>query len=436
MQQSVTNESGTDTRAAAGRPPSFAQERMWFLDRLEGGESTAYVTTPMWWVRGPLDQGRFEQALARVVARHETLRSRFTDLDGAPRVLVADHADIPVDWRDATGAEQVDQEARAEAGKPFDLSRGPLLRIVVWRLGDHEHVLLAAMHHIISDAWSAGLFVRELAALYDGATLPELPCTYTRFAAEQRQELDDDALNADLAFWRERLGGLPVLELPVDRARPVRPSWVGATYAFDLEPELVAGLERLGREQGATLFMTLLAAFEVLIGGWSGQCDFGVGTPVAGRGRPEVENLVGLFVNTLVVRADLSGDPTFTELLARVRDHSLDALDHQNVPYERVVRELRPERPDTDSLIDTWFAMQNVPDAGEDTGTLRFDDFDTDRPRALFSLSLFAQPRRDGAMAMTFVYGTDVFDEVSVGRLVGRCRALLAAVVASPGVRV
>ncbi|MEG8277210.1 non-ribosomal peptide synthetase [Streptomyces sp. AHA2] len=436
MEQSATNALGTDTRAGAGRPPSFAQERMWFLDRLAGGHSTAYVSTPMWWVRGPLDRTRFEWALARVAARHETLRSRFTDLDGVPRVLVDDHVGIPVQWREATDAAQVDREARAEADRPFDLSRGPLLRIVLWRLGDHEHVLLAAMHHIISDAWSAGLLVKELGALHDGAALPELPCTYTRFAAEQRQELEGEALHADLAFWRERLGGLPVLELPVDRARGVRPSWAGATCSFELDPELVAGLERLGREHGATLYMTLLAVFEVLIGGWCGQSDFGVGTPVAGRGRPEVEHLVGLFVNTLVVRADLSGDPAFTELLARVRDHTLDALDHQHVPYERVVRELRPGRPDTDSLIDAWFAMQNVPDTGDDTGTLHFSDFDTDRPRALFSLSLFAQPRRDGGMSMTFVYATDVFDAVSVGRLVARCRGVLAAVVASPGVRV
>ncbi|WNO70377.1 non-ribosomal peptide synthetase [Streptomyces sp. AM8-1-1] len=413
---------------------SFAQDRMWFLDRLEGGRSTAYVATPMWRMHGPLDRKRLELALSRLVARHQSLRMRFVERDGTPRVLVADRLDARIDWRDAATAAEVEAEAAAEAGEPFDLTTGPLFRVVVWRLSDTEHVLLAAMHHIVSDGWSISLFVRDLGAFYDGDTLPELSLPYTEFADWQRRELGGDGVAGELGFWRERLSGLPVLELPVDRVRPVQPSWVGGTCEFSLEPELVAALERLGREHNATLYMTLLAAFQVLVGQWSGQCDFGVGTPVAGRGRPEVEGVIGLFVNTLVMRADLSGDPTFTELLARVRDHTLDALDHQDVPYEQVVRELRPERSDTDSLIDTWFAMQNVPD-DQGTGTLRFTDYETDRPRPLFSVSLFAQPR-DDEMAMTLVYRADVFDEVSIGRLVERCRVLLAGVVASPGVRV
>ncbi|MFG2608508.1 condensation domain-containing protein, partial [Streptomyces sp. NPDC048514] len=432
MQRPGTNEHRTTARAEAGLTPSFAQERMWFLDRLAGGRSTAYVSTPMWWLRGPLDRARLDRALTQVVARHESLRSCFAERDGSARVFVADRMDLRIDWRQAADVAQIDEEARAEADKPFDLTRGPLLRVVVWRLSDTEHVLLAATHHIVSDAWSNGLFVRELGALHDGEQLPELPMSYSRFAQSQRQDLEGDRLTADLGYWRERLSGLPVLELPTDRPRPERPTSAAATYDFTLEPELVAGLERLGREHGATLYMTLLAAFQVLLGQWSGQHDFGIGTPVAGRTRPEVENLIGLFVNTLVVRADLSDDPTFVELLTRVRDHTLDALDHQDVPYERVVRELRPERPDTDSLIDAWFAMQNVPAAGQGTGSLRFTDFDSDRPRALFALSLFAQPCDEG-MSMTFVYRTDLFDEVSVGRLVGRCRSLLGAVVAGPG---
>ncbi|MDX2593048.1 amino acid adenylation domain-containing protein [Streptomyces sp. WI03-4A] len=435
MQRSGTNRLRTDGHHEIGRRPSFAQERMWFLDRLEGGRSTAYVTTPMWWVRGPLEPAALERALSLLVARHETLRTRFTERDGAAWSLVAESADVTVDWRRATSVEQIDEEARVEAARPFDLSTGPLLKVVVWKLSETTHVLLAAVHHIVSDGWSTGVLVRELATLHEGAALPELPLTYSQYAEEQRQELDRGRLSEGLAYWRERLGGLPALELPTDRPRPVRAGWSGATYGFRLEPELVAGLERLGREHGATLYMTLLAVFQVLLGQWSGQRDFGVGTPVAGRSRPEVENLIGLFVNTLVVRAELADDPTFAELLRRVRDQTLDALDHQDVPYERVVRELRPERQDTDSLIDAWFAMQNLPDAGPRTGTLQFSDFDSDRPNALFALSLFAQPGDDGT-AMTVVYRTDLFDEVSVSRLVRRCRELLAAVVAEPGVRV
>ncbi|MFF4842933.1 condensation domain-containing protein, partial [Streptomyces collinus] len=434
MQRSGTNRLRTDGHHEIGRRPSFAQERMWFLDRLEGGRSTAYVTTPMWWVRGPLEPAALERALSLLVARHETLRTRFTERDGAAWSLVAESADVTVDWRRATSVEQIDEEARVEAARPFDLSTGPLLKVVVWKLSETTHVLLAAVHHIVSDGWSMGVLVRELATLHEGAALPELPLTYSQYAEEQRQELDRGRLSEGLAYWRERLGGLPALELPTDRPRPVRAGWSGATYGFRLEPELVAGLERLGREHGATLYMTLLAVFQVLLGQWSGQRDFGVGTPVAGRSRPEVENLIGLFVNTLVVRAELADDPTFAELLRRVRDQTLDALDHQDVPYERVVRELRPERQDTDSLIDAWFAMQNLPDAGPRTGTLQFSDFDSDRPNALFALSLFAQPGDDGT-AMTVVYRTDLFDEVSVSRLVRRCRELLAAVVAEPGVR-
>ncbi len=433
MQTGKTN-LGPEGCAEVDHALSFAQDRMWFLDRLEGGRSTAYVATPMWRVHGPLDRERLEFALSRLVARHQSLRMRFVERDGTPRVLVADRLDARIDWRDAATAAEVETEAAAEAGEPFDLTTGPLFRVVVWRLSDTEHVLLAAMHHIVSDGWSISLFVRDLGALYDGDTLPELSLPYTEFADWQRRELGGDGVAGELGYWRERLSGLPVLELPVDRARPVQPSWVGGTKEFSLDPELVAALERLGREHNATLYMTLLAAFQVLVGQWSGQCDFGVGTPVAGRGRPEVEGVIGLFVNTLVMRADLAGDPTFVELLARVRDHTLDALDHQDVPYEQVVRELRPERSDTDSLIDTWFAMQNVPD-DQGIGTLRFTDYETGRPRALFAVSLFAQPR-DDEMAMTLVYRTDVFDEVSIGRLVERCRVLLARVVGSPGVRV
>ncbi|WP_328540611.1 non-ribosomal peptide synthetase [Streptomyces sp. NBC_00344] len=433
--QTGTNNLRAEGCAEVDHALSFAQNRMWFLDRLEGGRSTAYVATPMWRVHGPLERDRLDEALRRLVGRHESLRTRFVESDGVPRALVADRVDVRISWRDAADVAEVEQQARAEADAPFDLSSGPLFRVLVWRLSETEHVLLAAMHHIVSDGWSMGLFIRELGALYDGTTLPELPLSYSDFAEEQRRELQGDRLNRELGYWRERLAGLPVLELPVDRVRPVQPSWVGGTCEFSLDPELVAGLERLGREHGATLYMTLLSVFQVLLGQWSGQCDFGVGTPVAGRSRPEVENLIGLFVNTLVVRADLAGDPTFAELLDRVREHTLDALDHQDVPYEQVVRELRPERSDTDSLIDAWFAMQNVPAEHRATGTLRFTDFETDRPRALFGLSLFAQPR-DGGMAMTVVYRTDLFDEVSIGRLVARCRELLGVVVASPGVRV
>ncbi|MCZ7436789.1 amino acid adenylation domain-containing protein [Micromonospora sp. WMMC241] len=414
---------------------SFSQHRMWFLDRLDGGRGTAYVTTPMWRVHGPLDRARLQAALDTVVARHDALRAVFEERDGTPRVTLARSADVTIDWRAATSSEEIVGQAAAEADRPFDLAAGPLLRVVVWRLTDTEHVLLAAMHHIVSDAWSVGLLARELATAHAGEPLPDLPVRYVDHAERQRRELDGDRLGDDLAYWRGQLAGLPALTLPTDRPRPEQSGHAAATSEFVVGPDLVAGLHRLGREHGATLYMTLLAAFQVLLGRWSGQSDFGVGSPVAGRNRPEVENLIGLFVNTVVVRARLAGDPTFVELLGRVRDDALDALDHQEVPYERVVRELRPERPDTDSLIDAWFAMQNVPSEGPSAGPLRFTDFETDRPRALFSVSLFAQPRGD-ELAMTVVYRADLFDPATIDRLVRRWREVLAAVVADPETRV
>ncbi|MFJ6198027.1 amino acid adenylation domain-containing protein [Micromonospora sp. NPDC092111] len=415
--------------------PSFAQHRMWFLDRLSGGRDTAYVATPMWRVHGRLDRDRLERAVAALAARHDSLRTTFVERDGVPLARVAGQLHPRVDWRTATSADEVDRQAEVEAGRSFDLTTGPLWRVVVWRLSETEHVLLVAIHHIVSDGWSMGLLVRELGALHDGDALPDLPTRYADFAPAQRRELDGDRLAGDVAYWRDRLAGLPALTLPADGPRPAPPSHAGATREFTLDPDLVDGLRRLSRDHGGTLYMTLLAAFQVLLGRWSGQTDFGIGTPVAGRNRPEVENLIGLFVNTLVMRADLAGDPTFAELLARVRDDALDALDHQDVPYERVVRELRPERPDTDTLIDAWFAMQNVPTADGPGGTLRFTDFETDRPKALFAVSLFAQPRGD-ELVMTVVYRTDLFDAATVERLVGRCRELLAAVVADPNVRI
>ncbi|MFD3440663.1 condensation domain-containing protein, partial [Streptomyces sp. NPDC058685] len=211
MQTGTTN-LGPEGCAEVDHALSFAQDRMWFLDRMAGGRSTAYVATPMWRVHGPLDRKRLELALSRLVARHQSLRMRFVERDGAPRVLVADRLDARIDWRDAATAAEVEAEAAAEAGEPFDLTTGPLFRVVVWRLSDTEHVLLAAMHHIVSDGWSISLFVRDLGALYDGDTLPELSLPYTEFADWQRRELGGVGAAGELGYWRERLSGLPVLE--------------------------------------------------------------------------------------------------------------------------------------------------------------------------------------------------------------------------------
>ena len=413
--------------------PSFAQQRMWFLDDIEGGRSSSYVATPMWHVHGPLDRERWEHAVAGLVARHDVLRTTFRRHDGEPVAVIGDRVEIAVDWRHTDSATEAARQAEAEALIPFDLGTGPLLRVVVWQLGETEHVLLVAMHHIVSDGWSMGVLIRELSVLYDGGTPPEPPIRYADFAAWQRHEVQADG--DGVGYWRDRLAGLGPIELPTDHPRPQRPSVAGATSEFTVGAELTAGLQRLGREHGATLYMTLLAAYQVLLAQWSGGRDFGVGTPVAGRSRPEVENLIGFFVNTLVMRADLAGDPDFGTLLDVVREHTLDALDHQDVPYERVVRELRRDGQDTGpGLVDAWFAMQNVPGGDDRNGSLRFTGFDTDRPKALFAVSLFVEPRGD-ELSATVVYRSDLFDRSTIEWLIGRFRELLATVVADPSTR-
>ncbi|MFG2608541.1 condensation domain-containing protein, partial [Streptomyces sp. NPDC048514] len=418
-------------------PLSFAQEGLWFLNRLEP-DAPDYMAALAWRVEGELDRERLDQALRHLVDRHEMLRTTFPLVDAQPVQRVATRTETTSTWRDVRGLPDSLGTALRQAGdalhRPFDLETGPLFRTLVWQLGDTDHLLVLAMHHIITDGWSMGVLVRELGALYAGQPpLPELPVQYVDYADWQRQERGGDTIAHDLGYWRERLSGLPVLELPTDRPRPERPTWAGATYEFTLEPELVAGLERLGREHGATLYMTLLAAFQVLLGQWSGQRDFGIGVPVAGRGRPEVENLIGLFVNTLVVRADLAGDPTFVELLTRVRDHTVEALGHQDAPFERVVEELRPDRDLSRSpLFQVMFDLEAGSVAAPRLGAARLlpveIPFDATKYDLMFTFT--TDPGRAGGFVQ---YRTDLFDEVSVGRLVGRCRSLLGAVVAGPG---
>ncbi|MFC4048004.1 condensation domain-containing protein, partial [Dactylosporangium siamense] len=321
-------------------PLSFAQQRLWFLHRLEP-ESVEYNTPLPIWLPGGVDVDVLARALAALVGRHEVLRTRLVaDADGVPWQVIDPppmRFELPVV---EVPAAEVEAWLAADAGVPFDLEAGPLFRATLLRVGGQEHVLALAMHHVVGDEWSAGIVRRELDALYRAEELPLLPVQYADFAVWQRRWLTGDVLEGQLGYWRERLEGAPVLSLPADRPRAAVRSSAGAVLDFTVPADVAEGLRVLSRAAGVSMFMTVFAAFNVLLSRYSGQDDIVVGTPIANRNRAEVEGLVGFFVNTLVLRTDLSGDPTFVELLQRVRADTLAAYAHQDVPFEQLVDEL------------------------------------------------------------------------------------------------
>ncbi|HEU4883761.1 MAG TPA: condensation domain-containing protein, partial [Longimicrobium sp.] len=343
-------------RGEGPAPLSFSQRRLWFLDRMEPGNATYNLPNAVR-LRGALDVPALERALGEIVRRHEALRTVFAEADGSPVQVIAPFGGFDLPVEDLSGLGEADREAAArrrvgeEAARPFDLAAGPLFRAGLLRLGGEDHVLLFSMHHIVSDAWSLGVFLRELSALYAAyregraSPLPELEVQYADFAAWQHEQMAGGVLDRQLAYWRERLADAPaLLELPADHPRPAVQTYRGATLPVAFPIELLERLQALGRSEGATLYMTLLAAFQVLLSKYSGSADVVVGTSIAGRTQKEVEALIGFFVNTLVLRTDLSGDPSFRELLGRVREVTLGAYAHQDLPLETLVAELQPER--------------------------------------------------------------------------------------------
>src|SRR6185369_6581783 len=339
-----------------GTPLSFAQQRLWFLDQLIPNTSL-YNCPVAAHLQGRLDLNALEGSLNEIIRRHDALRTRFRAFAEQPLQVItpASHLTLPV-----INLEKLPQAAReaeaarlaaAEAGRPFDLSRDSMLRARLLRLGHEDHVLLLTMHHISSDGWSMGVLVKEMVALYEAygkgrpSPLEELPLQYVDYAVWQRESMRDEMLQTQLAYWKERLTGLPpLLDLPLDHPRPPVQSHRGATQSLRLSSALLTSLTKLSQQQGVTLFMTLLAAFQVLLARYTRQDDIAVATPVAGRNRAELEGLIGFFVNTLVLRTDLSGNPTFSELLRRVREVALGAYAHQDLPFERLVEELRTVR--------------------------------------------------------------------------------------------
>jgi amino acid adenylation domain-containing protein len=424
-------------------PLSFAQQRLWFLDQLVPG-SSAYNISHALVLAGELNVPALWSSVAEVVRRHEVLRTTFAIVGGEPvaRVGAAEPPALPlVDLWGLQGAawEVARRLARQEAGRPFDLMRGPLLRLVLVRLGESSHALLSTMHHIVSDGWSTGILIRELSALYQaflagrGSPLPELPIQYADFAVWQRGWLSGEVLEGELAYWRRQLAGAPpVLELPTDRPRPAVRRGRGAREAFALPAESLAGLRALAREQGATLFMGLLAGFAALLWRYSGQGDVTIGTPIAGRTRVEVEWLIGFFVNTLVVRVDLSGDPSFVEQLHRVREVSLGAYAHQELPFERLVEELEPVRDlGRTPLFQAMFVLQNAPREELEIEGLRFASLELENDTAKLDLTL-SMVEGGGGLHGSIEYDIDLFDRSTIRRLVGHLGNLLSGALAAP----
>ncbi|WP_329110896.1 amino acid adenylation domain-containing protein [Micromonospora sp. NBC_01699] len=438
-------------RLAGGTAPlSLGQERLWFMEQLRPG-SAAYVIPSTVRLRGPLDPGLLGRCLDAVAARHDSLRMRFTQTaDGSPAVEVAVSVTVPLLNTDAVSEEHARTLVAEAARQPFDLGTAPLFRALLIRLDDDDHVLHLATHHIVTDGWSFDLLLGELSAHYahhvDGRPLPPAPTVrYGDYAAWQRERVDGPTVRGQLDHWREALAGVPPLELPTDRPRPAEQDHAGATYRFTLDAELTGGLRRLGRSGRATLYMTLLAGLQALLFRQSGQRDFAIGSPVAGRVVPELERLIGLFVNTLALRADLSpqpgtdGDavdePSFATLLGRTRGTAIRALTRQEIPFERLVQELHvPRDVSRAPVFQVLFALQNYARGGQGWPTgLVSESFGTGISAARFDLAVYLSEAADGIRG-SILYSTALFDQETVARFADQYRNLLRAAVARPDV--
>jgi amino acid adenylation domain-containing protein len=427
---------------------SFAQQRLWFLNQLEPG-SAAYNIPVAVRLRGRLRVSALEQSLKEIVRRHEALRTSFSQVNGQPVQVVHETTGMNLSVTDLRGLEERQREVEArrlageEARRGFDLAHGPLVRASLLRLAEEDHVLVLTLHHIVSDGWSMGVLIREMAALYEAyskgraSPLQELPIQYADYAFSQRQWLTGELLDEHLHYWKQQLGGsLPVLELPSDRPRPVVQSRRGASHSFELSASLSAGLRKLSREQGVTLFMTLLGAFQVFLMRLSGEPDVVVGTPVANRTRVETESLIGFFVNTLVLRTDLSGEPSFEEVLRRVREVCLGAYAHQDVPFEKVVEALEPDRSLSHApLFQVMFALQNTPRQELTLAGLSLTPLTIESKTAKFDLTL-AFVDTDEGLRGAVEYNVDLFDATTISRLVENFETLLEGIVAAPARRI
>ncbi len=418
---------------------SFAQQRLWLTSQLDAG-GVSYNVPFASRLKGPLEVGALEASFQEVVRRHEVLRTTFAEVDGEPVQRIHAQQELRLEVEEVP-EQEVLARVEQEAQRPFDLERGPLLRVRLLRVGPEEHVLVWVVHHIVFDGWSIGVLYQELSALYrarvrgEAARLEDLPVQYADYARWQSEWLKGEVLERQLAWWKEQLAGAsPVLELPTDSPRPPAQSFRGALLRMPLPPELAGALRELSRKEGVTLFMTLLAGFQALLSRYSGQTDIAVGSPISGRNWREVEPLLGFFVNTLVLRADTAG-ASFRELLGRVRKACLGAYAHQDLPFEQLVDALQPTRDLSRSpLFQVMFVMPGTPPPLDLEGVTA-DDLDFEPGTAKFDLTLFAWDLPQGLMAY-WEYNTDLYDEETVVRMAGHYVRLLQAAVSQPGQRV
>jgi amino acid adenylation domain-containing protein len=421
-------------------PLSNSQQRLWFIDQLEGS-SSQYNLPEALRLRGELDLAALRESVARMVRRHETLRTRFGYVEGAPVQIIAPELETDLPVEDLSGTPETKQrelvlaELNREFEQPFDLSNGPLFRMKLLKLGERDHIFLRTLHHIISDGWSQGIFNNELMQLYDALRhgkpdpLPPLSVQYADYAIWQQQWLTEEKVKNDLAYWKGQLAGIPEqLELPKDRPRQARRTYGADVCTILVPPELLAELNRLSSAGGSTLYMTLLSAFAVLLQRYSGQGDIVLGTPIANRQDSQLENLIGFFVNSLIMRVRVAPEQSFLQLLAGVRSAALEAYQHQDLPFERLVEELSPERRlNAAPVFQVVFALQNAPFVAQHFEDLQVEPLAADEPRVRIDLEVHAI-ERDDALEVHWLYSRDLFDRWRMEQMAGHfLRALQAA---------
>ncbi|NEQ41320.1 MAG: amino acid adenylation domain-containing protein, partial [Okeania sp. SIO3I5] len=427
-------------------PLSFAQERLWFLNQLEGNSATYNIPLAIS-INGNLDINALQKTLEKIVQRHEVLRTSFSTINGQARQIVHPEATLKIKVIDLQNLEEIErkkvleQQVTAEASTPFDLEVSPLIRCSLLQISSREYVLLLTMHHIVSDGWSMGIFTQEISTLYQAfcekipSSLPELSIQYADFAIWQRQWLSEERLEAQVNYWKQELQDAPeLLQLPTDRTRPSVQTYVGQRHRFSLNQDLTEKLQLLSRKSGTTLFMTLLAGFATLLYRYSGQSDILIGSPIANRNYKEIEPLIGFFVNTLVYRNNLENNPSFEQLLKQIKESTLKSYEHQDVPFELIVEALKPQRSlSHSSIFQVMFVLQNASgDSILELPELTLSQLEQDFPIAKFDLTLSISETNIGLLYGEWEYNTDLFDSSTIERMALHFENLLSAIVANP----